>query len=129
MKLTLQIHPEILAISRLASGAIIPDWALNAHFRSITWTDDEISIICGENQVPEDVDSEGGWRALMVQGPLNFSDTGILASLAGPLSDAGISIFALSTFITDYILVKDAEVDHAVKVLTNYGHSFVSTDT
>ncbi len=125
MKLTLRIHPEKLAICRLGPGAIIPDWALNAHFRSITWTDEEISIICGESHVPENIDSEDGWRALMVQGPLNFSDTGILASLAGPLSDAGISIFALSTFVTDYILVKDAEVDHAVQVLTDYGHTFV----
>ena len=120
-KLTLSVLPEPLAISRLSANAIIPDWALYAqHLTSITRTRDELSIICPETDTPEGINVEKGWNAFKVEGPLGFSLTGILASLATPLAEANISIFAVSTFDTDYILVKADKLGQAIKVLSRF---------
>jgi len=72
--------------------------------------------------VPADVLCEKGWRCLKVDGPLDFSLTGILTSLAAPLSAAGISIFAISTYDTDYLLLKEEQLDSAIRTLQQYGH-------
>ncbi len=93
---------------------------MTADFCSITRTADEVSIVCPLGRVPDDVRRESGWRCLKVEGPLDFALTGILASLAVPLAQAGISIFAISTYDTDYLLVKD--LDGAVATLTGEGH-------
>lgn len=90
---------------------------------AITRTRDELSIVCPQADVPPSTFSEPEWRALKVAGPLDFSLTGVLASLAAPLADAGISIFALSTFDTDYLLVKSDVLALAVEVLRRAGHS------
>ena len=90
---------------------------------AITRTPDELSIVCSQANVPPNTFSEPDWRALKVSGPLDFSLTGILASLASPLAQAGISIFALSTFDTDYLLVKSGALDRAVEVLRRAGHA------
>jgi hypothetical protein len=117
-KLLLSILPNRLAISRLDKDAQIPSWAMDDTFFSISKTDDELSIVCSENTVPNGIKSERGWRALKVEGPLDFSLTGIFASLANPLAEAKISIFALSTFETDYILIQDKKLKEAIKVLS-----------
>jgi len=120
-KLSLSILPDKLAICRLDKNTRIPSWATNDDsFFSITKTTDELSIVCSENNVPSEIGAEKGWRAFRVEGPLDFSLTGILASLANPLSEAGIGIFAISTYDTDYILVKDKDLEKTVKVLSTF---------
>jgi hypothetical protein len=88
---------------------------------SLTRTEQELSVVCREAAVPAEVQSERGWRALEVVGPLDFALTGILAALAGPLAAAGISIFALSTYDTDYVLVKATTLARAIAVLQAAG--------
>lgn len=111
-----------LAICQIRN-AVIPLWATQGEFFSICKTNEELSIVCDESNVPIEVDRELGWRALKVQGPLDFSLTGILASIATPLSEANIPIFAISTFNTDYVLVKEANLAKALGVLCRAGHT------
>lgn len=92
-------------------------------FYSLTKTDDEVSVICEEARVPNAVVAERDWRCFKIQGPLDFGLTGILASLAAPLADAEVSIFATSTYDTDYILVKADNLERAIDILTKLGHS------
>jgi hypothetical protein len=115
----LTVLPEPLAICRLRPSERIPSWALEEHesLSSITRTPDELSIVCPEEAVPPDTQVEGGWRALVVGGPIPFEQTGVLASIAGPLAAAGISIFAVSTYDTDYVLVKAEQVRRALEIL------------
>ncbi len=119
-KLTLSITSNKLAVCRLQSNDVIPSWVVRDPFFSITRTSDELSLVCSENSVPEKVRSEKGWRSIKVEGPLDFSLTGILASLTSPLAASAISIFAISTFDTDYILVKENKLDDAVKILSTF---------
>jgi uncharacterized protein len=89
---------------------------------SITRTADELSVVCAEDAVPADIRAERGFLCLAVTGPLDFAATGILASLAAPLAEAGISIFVLSTFDTDLLLIRQALLPQAVAVLRAAGH-------
>jgi len=127
MKLIL-LSPS-LAVCRLAPGAEIPTWVLQQRsLLSITYTDDELSIVCLAQVVPAGIRSEKDWRAIKVQGPLDFSLTGILSSLATPLAAASIPIFAISTFDTDYVLVKEQDVERAIVALKHQGHTFISSE-
>jgi hypothetical protein len=98
---------------------------MNGPFFSVTRTEEETSILCPEQYAPQDVRSEPGWRMLKVAGPLDFSLTGVLASLAVPLAEAGVSIFALSTFDTDYLLVRESQLETALCALTARGHEII----
>ena len=111
-----------LAIARLGPADRVPEWAQSADFLSITRTADELSIVCESSRVPEEIRAERGRRALKIEGPLEFSLVGVIASIAGPLASAGISIFAMSTFDTDYVLVSAAELSAAIAVLKSAGH-------
>ena len=122
MSLTLSLLPGKLMICRLEPKAIIPDWADAAGFVSITRTSDELSIVCLEAGVPAGVKADRGWRCFKVEGPLDLSLTGVLASLLGPLAEARINIFAISTFDTDYVLVKEDKVSRAAEALRQAGH-------
>jgi hypothetical protein len=122
--LDLTILPESFAVSRLPASAPAPAWAGEGHLQSVTRTREELSVVCRMDAVPPDVASEPGWRAIRVAGTLDFSMTGVLASLAGPLADANVSIFALSTHDTDYVLVKDDALERAIAALTAAGHRF-----
>jgi hypothetical protein len=119
--LRVTVLPETLAICRLAPDAEGPAWARGG-FCSLTRTGEELSIVCPGDSVPADVRAEHGFRALKVCGPLDFSLTGVLASLAVPLARAGISIFALSTYDTDYILVRGEQLAAALTVLRDAEH-------
>ncbi len=106
----------------------VPSWVDRSKgFTSVTRTDDELSVICTFDDVPEGVPMEGPWRAFRVQGPIVMTLIGVVASLAGALADAGISIFAISTFDTDYILVHEPDFDAAVGALTKAGHVVASS--
>jgi hypothetical protein len=113
------VLPEALAVCRLPASDRIPSWARERHegFVSITRTPDELSIVCPQVAVPPDTQSEDGFRALMVPGPIPFEQTGVLASLANPLAAAGISIFAVSTYDTDYVLVREHDLERALAAL------------
>lgn len=117
---------DSFAVCRLSPGADIPSWALmDRSFVSITYTADELSIVCPLAYVPAGVPAERHWVALKVEGPVDTEVTGLLASLAAPLAAAGISIFAISTFDTDYLLIKEQHLAHARQVLSAAGHHFV----
>jgi hypothetical protein len=122
LALTLSALPDVFAICRLDRDTQISDWMNLGDFVSITRTADELSIVCPQIHVPEDVNCDKGWRRLKVEGPLNLSLTGVLASLAAPLAQAGIAVFAISTYDTDYLLVRDETLEHAAQVLSQAGH-------
>ena len=112
-----------LSICRLHPASPFPEWVAAAPgFTSITRTPDELSIVCNESSVPPGVLSESGWRIFKIQGPLDFTLTGVLASIAEPLARAGIAIFAISTFDTDYVMVKEDRVEAATQALIAAGH-------
>ena len=122
-KLTLSILPNHFAICRLSPDADIPVWSKNTEFYSITRSRDELSVVCFNENAPLDVQAERDWRALRIEGPLDFSLTGILASLVSPLAEAEISVFAVSTYDTDYVLVREKFLSQAISVLKKEGHS------
>jgi len=122
MNLELSLLAGRYAICRLNRDAPIPDWARPDDFLSITRTADELSIVCSEAGIPEGVKCDRGWRCLKVAGPLDLSLTGVLASLANPLAEARINVFAVSTFDTDYLLVKEENLSRAIEVLNRFGH-------
>ena len=103
----------------------LPDWVFQSPFYSISRSVDELSVVCEEKFVPEDIKAENAWSLIKVEGPLDFSLTGILASLATPLAENDISLFAISTFDTDYLLVKREKLENAQKVLENSGFQFI----
>ena len=121
--LSLVLLPYPLSVCRLDPDAPTPDWVTSSRFWSLTRSEDELSIVCEESIVPAGMRSEPSWRALKVRGPLDFSLTGILAALIAPLAQVGISIFAISTFDTDYLLIKQSQLDRAVAALRSAGHS------
>ena len=115
--------PGRLAISRLNPKAEIPDWAQQvAPLVSITRTEDELSIVCPEEWVPDSVQRSTGWFCIRVTGPLNLAAVGILAALVDPLRDRGISVFALSTYDTDCLLLPELQRDDAISALEAAGH-------
>lgn len=120
---TLKSLPEQLAVCQLPVQTNIPEWALLGELVSITRTPAELSIVCPQRYVPSDVKAERDWRAFEVIGPLDFSLVGVLASLTATLAEVGISIFALSTYNTDYLLVKDSEFENATVALAAAGHT------
>jgi hypothetical protein len=121
--LTLSVLPHSFAVCRLAPHTPLPDWAIAADFFSITRTTDELSIVCRASQAPQHIQSERGWRCLKVHGPLDFSMTGAMASLAAPLAGAAISIFVFATYDTDYLMVKEQNLERAIHILSAAGHT------
>ena len=123
-RLPLTLLGERFAVCRLDASAAIPPWALApCALSSISRSADELSILIDEPLVPRDVRAERGYRALRVRGPLPFHLIGIFASMTQPLADAGLSIFALSTYDTDYVLVKEHDLAAAIEVLERAGHT------
>jgi uncharacterized protein len=127
MPLTLHLLDGRFAVCRLAPDTATPPWAVGGPLVSVTRTREELSIVCGEDAVPEGIRCERGWRCFQLQGPIPFNQIGVLASLTAPLAAADISLFALSTFDTDYLLVKTEVVERAVEVLKGAGHAVRDT--
>ncbi len=116
--LTLKVLDERFAICKVDNKTPIPMWVLKSKdFYSITRTHDEMSIISIEESVPEDVEKEGGWKAFKIDGVLDFSLIGVISSITGILAEKQISVFVMSTYNTDYVLVKEEEFEKAVEVL------------
>jgi hypothetical protein len=110
------------AVCRLDAGAALPAWAAGGPLVSVTRTADELSVVCPQQAVPEGVRCERGWRGLRVAGPLDFSLVGVLAALLDPLAAAGVGVFVLATFDTDYLLVKEKDWPRAVLALRRAGY-------
>ncbi|MBX5450905.1 ACT domain-containing protein [Thermogemmatispora sp.] len=128
MQLSIVAHK--LAICRLAPGDPLPAWLSTADrplssLLTLTWTADELSVVCPQEWVPKGVTCAPDWAALKVVGPLDFALTGILAALLNPLASAGIPVFALSTYDTDYLLVREPQLAAAQTVLLAHGHQFL----
>ncbi len=121
MVLRLTALPGSYAVCRLRPGEPVPGWVWSGAFASATRTGDELSVVCAEETVPEGVRREGGWRCLRVAGTLDFSLTGVLASLTAPLAEARVSVFAVSTFDTDYLLLRGTDWERAREALGRAG--------
>ncbi len=117
-QITLEWLPGRYAVCRLDAQTATPGWALGGGgFVSITRSERELSIVAAEALVPAEVKGERGWAAMRVVGQLDFSTVGVLAKLTGALAEAGISCFAISTYDTDYLLLKHQEADRAAEAL------------
>jgi hypothetical protein len=119
--LSLELLPGSLAVCRLSAEEAAPPWAAGA-VTSLTRTPKELSIVCADEAAPPGIKAERGFRCLAVLGPLDFALTGVVASISAPLASAGVSIFVLSTFDTDLLLVRETHLAQAVAVLRSAGH-------
>ncbi|WP_026454915.1 ACT domain-containing protein [Saccharomonospora iraqiensis] len=125
-KLAVDVRPGEYVVARLDPSAPVPapllDPGSGAGLVSVTRTDTELSVVCAAAAAPEGARVEHGWRLLTVRGPLSFTLTGIMAALAGELAAAGVTLFALSTYDTDHVLVRGADLDRALAALRDAGH-------
>ena len=121
-RFNLTVLPGFFAIVRLAAEAPLPRWATQGGFFSVTRTGDVLSVVCAAEQVPSGVAAVTGWRALRVKGPFALSEIGVLATLTAPLAEAKVSLFAISTFDTDYLLVAEKQLSAAIAALKGAGH-------
>lgn len=121
IKLKFKLLNDTLGVCKLDSTEAVPNWAYQGEFFSITKTSDELSIVCSESVIPEVVVCERGWRALKIVGILDFSLIGILSVVSSVLAKAGVSIFAISTYNTDYISVKEKDLANALQALRSEG--------
>jgi hypothetical protein len=121
-RLDLELLPGRLAICRLDPKAEVPRWADKGNFTTITRTKEEISVVCPEANIPRGTKCETGRRAFRISGTVDFALIGIIASLANPLAQAGVSIFVISTYDTDYLLVAEDTLDKATGALEAAGH-------
>jgi len=120
----LELLPDTLGVARLDPHAPVPHWAAGVEgFCSITRTDAGLSIVCGEGVIPPAVNAQRGFACLRVVGPLDFSEIGILATLTTVLARTGISVFTVSTYDTDYLLLPRERVKDAIAALTAAGEA------
>ena len=128
--LELELLREDYSVCRLPVGSAVPNGLLkhaeDGGVVSVTWTPDEVSIMCPAAQAPEDASVETPWRCFRVAGPVDLALTGILASIVSPLAAARVNIFAFSTFDTDYLLVPAVRLSEAITALTGAGHRVTS---
>jgi hypothetical protein len=122
LRLSLAILSGSFAVCKLRADENIPSWALSGNFCSLTRTPGELSVVCPQELVPEGVQAVRGWKSLKVEGRLDFTLIGILSSMTSTLAQAQIAIFAISTYDTDYIFVKESDLEKAVRALQKAGH-------
>jgi hypothetical protein len=125
---SLTLLPDRLTVCRLDPSDPVPEWAAGEGFLSITRTATELSIVCDEQLPPDGLKKEDGWRALVIDGQLDFGLVGIVAELSGILAAIGISLFVIATFDTDYLLVKADVLERAVAALRKHGNRVVASD-
>lgn len=121
MQLTFEVLAGDYAVSRLPAHVPSPKW-VNGSFTSVSRSPDELSIVCEQQYVPDEVHSERNWACLRVAGTMDFSMVGVVASLATTIANASLGIFVVSTFNTDYVLVKRSDFEAAVVALRRAGH-------
>jgi uncharacterized protein len=116
-------YPEKMVVAGLPAGAEVPAWAESASLFSISATATETTVVCAGRSVPKKVRHEGPFTAFAVQGPLDFALTGVLHALLGPLAEAEISVFTISTYSTDWILVPIGKAEAAAEEWRRRGHT------
>lgn len=121
--LMLFLLPETFAVCQFAPGTPLPDWVQTNSLFSLTNTSEEVSLVCLVESLPPDVDADRDWRCFKLQGPIPFSLTGILNAITMPLAQANLGIFAIFTYDTDYVLVKQEVLPQALSALTDAGHT------
>jgi uncharacterized protein len=120
-ELHLDILPHRLAVCRLPPEQPVPAWIDRLPFWSMTRTADELSVVVPEEAASPGWRQETGWRVLKVRGPLEFTLVGVMAQLTVAIAAAGVSLFAMSTFDTDYLLVRDEDLARATAALSRAG--------
>ena len=111
----------LFGICKLEKGTKIPRWAVTKDsLYSITKTADELSVVCPQHRIPYTIKAEKGWKALKIEGPLDFSLTGVLESILRPLANLKISVFVHSTYETDYLFIKQNQFDRVITELKKY---------
>src|SRR5436305_13316986 len=128
LSLTLLDVAGRFAVCKLPPGSAVPAWATAGDVFSVTRTGDELSVVCRQELVPAGTQAEVGWRCLRVAGAMPFTLVGVLASLTVPIAKAGVGVFAVSTFDTDYLFIKEAEFTEAVDALCAAGHRVERAD-
>ena len=123
--LALKILSDRMAVCRFDPTEAVPYWIDPSGFYSITRTENELTIVCAETLVVRGTKSETGWRCFKVEGPLDFSEIGIIFSITRPLAENGVSVFVISTFDTDYFMVKEKDLAKTVDALTAEGHEII----
>lgn len=117
-----RVLPGRFAVLRLDPGAAIPEWAMRGEFFSVTRTDDELSIVCRQQQAAPDVTLSADWVCLKLLGPFDFDETGVVAAVTSIIADEDIGVFVLSTFDGDHLMVKAVDYPAAVSALERRGH-------
>ena len=120
---TLRRHREPLAVVRMPAGSDVPDWAESSSLLSVTATASETSVVCAAVGVPRKTHHAGPFTAFEVEGPLELTLTGVLAALVAPLAEAGVSVFTISTFDTDWLLVPADDAETAAEAWRAAGHA------
>ena len=123
--LTMKLLKDKYGVCRFDKNEQVPSWALKGDFYSITKTEDELSVVCLEENINGNIKYEDNWRVLKIEGPLDFSLVGILAKISGLMADNSISIFAISTYDTDYILIKNDKIENAINIFENNKYKIV----
>ena len=127
-KLKFRVISGSFAICKLAAADPVPQWAMKGIFTSVTRTTDELSIVCSTENVPTQHKLDTEWTCLKIEGPFAFTQVGILQSFIQPLVEDGISIFAVATYDTDYVLVQKPFADKAIRSLQSAGHELITPE-
>lgn len=123
-RLNLRLVPGRYGIARLAADAALPGWASGEGFWAVVGADDEMTVVCAQERIPDSVDSSPGWACLRTIGPFGFDETGIVSSLIAPLSAAGIGVFVVCTFDGEHLLVAQRDLAQTRAILEGEGHRF-----
>lgn len=124
-RLRLSIQPQVFTVLSLPPDSAIPDHGPPSSIISITRTSKELTIVCDADHVPDQCDESRRWKCIKVEGSFGFDAIGVIASLAEPLTLSKISLYVVSTYDTDYVLIQVRDIDAAVSCLTEAGHTFV----
>ncbi len=121
-QLQLSLLKDKYGICTLPNTAPIPDWALTQSLASITRTEKELTIVCRLEILPSQYQSDLNWRCFKIDGSFDLNQIGVISSISSPLADAGISIYVISTYDTDYFLIQEQNLEKTISVLSNSGH-------
>lgn len=119
---SLSLFEKEYAICRLDKNTPIPEWATGGEFFSVARTPDELSVVCEQPAVPPGIDHEGGWRCLKIESPFEFDLTGMISSIAVPLAEEQVGMFVVATQDSDYILVRQTDLDRSISLLEQSGY-------
>lgn len=123
IKLKLTVLNSLYGVCRLDPQTEVPSWSMQGDFYTISRTHDELSVVCQSEWIPSTIKAERDWRIFKIEGPFTFTQIGILNAVTSVLAESGISLFAISTFDTDYILVKGKDLEDAIRALRQAKHS------